>query len=435
MALSTQPYKGARDFYPEDMRIQKFLFKAWRKVAERYGYEEYDAPIVEPIEIYTAKTGEEIVNEQTYTFTDRGGRQVAIRPEMTPSVSRMVAGKRQELSYPLRWFNIGNRWRYERPQRGRGREFWQLDVDLFGIDGVEADFEIIQVADAIMRQFKAKPSSYTIQINNRKLMNFVLCDYLGLDNTQALMMSKLIDRMHKIDGAQFSAHCYAIFSPSQRESGAPDKLSQFLDTKNILEMPDVIKKNPNAVDVMLLLELLNQNQINNVSFEPSIMRGFDYYTGMVFEVVDNDPENNRSMFGGGRYDGLVGLFGAEPVPTVGFAVGDITLQNFLLSHKLMPETKSETDAYIVLIGDVSLLAQPVIARLRNEGVNIAVDISGRKPDKQINSAHKKNVRYVIFIGETELNEERYSLKDIKTGAEERHGLDRLISILKDHRKR
>src|SRR5581483_5134221 len=151
MSLSTQPYKGARDFYPEQKRLQKYMFNTWRQVVESFGYEEYDAPIIEPLDIYLAKTGEEIVNEQTYAFTDRGGRKVALRPEMTPTVSRMVAAKRQELAYPLRLFNIGGRWRYERPQRGRYREFYQLDVDLFGVTGLEAELEIIQVADAVLK--------------------------------------------------------------------------------------------------------------------------------------------------------------------------------------------------------------------------------------------------------------------------------------------
>src|ERR1700729_288880 len=153
MALSTQPYKGARDFYPADKRVQKYMFAKWREVCERFGYEEYDAPILEPLDIYLAKTGEEIVNEQTYTFEDRGGRQVVIRPEMTPTVSRLVAAKRQELAYPLRWYSIPNLWRYERPQRGRLREHWQLNVDMFVIENIEAEHEIIQVADEIMRSF------------------------------------------------------------------------------------------------------------------------------------------------------------------------------------------------------------------------------------------------------------------------------------------
>ena len=156
MALSTQPYKGARDFYPEDKRLQKYMFGVWRTVAERFGYEEYDAPILEPLDIYLAKSGDEIVNEQTYLFEDRGGRKVVIRPEMTPTVSRMVAAKRQELAYPLRWYSIPNLWRYERPQRGRLREHWQLNVDIFGVKDTSAELEIITLVDAVLQEFGAK---------------------------------------------------------------------------------------------------------------------------------------------------------------------------------------------------------------------------------------------------------------------------------------
>src|ERR1700712_1652139 len=168
MALSTQPYKGARDFYPEDKRLQKYLFGTLRTVAERFGYEEYEAPILEPLEIYLAKSGEEIVNEQTYSFEDRGGRKVVIRPEMTPTVSRMVAAKRQELAYPLRWYSIPNLWRYERPQAGRLREHWQLNVDLFGVSNISADHELIMVADSILKAFGASADSYVIRLSSRQ---------------------------------------------------------------------------------------------------------------------------------------------------------------------------------------------------------------------------------------------------------------------------
>src|SRR5438270_6262407 len=156
MPLSTQPYKGARDFYPEDKRIQKYLFKKLRETVERFGYEEYDAPILEPLELYLAKTSEEIVSEQTYVFEDRGGRKVVIRPEMTPTVSRMVAAQRQELAYPLRWYSIPNLWRYERPQRGRLREHWQLNVDIFGVADAIAELEMITLVDAIFKEFGAR---------------------------------------------------------------------------------------------------------------------------------------------------------------------------------------------------------------------------------------------------------------------------------------
>src|SRR5688572_17238157 len=184
MTLSTQPYKGARDFYPEDKRLQKYMFGLMRRVAERYGYEEYDAPILEPLDIYLAKTGDEIVNEQTYAFEDRGGRKVAIRPEMTPTVSRMVAARRQELGFPLRWYSIPNLWRYERPQKGRLREHWQLNVDIFGISGIQAEVELIQVADDILKAFGATHDMYNIRVNNRKLMDFILKDYLKLNPVQ-----------------------------------------------------------------------------------------------------------------------------------------------------------------------------------------------------------------------------------------------------------
>src|SRR4051812_49054803 len=184
MALSKQPYKGARDFYPEDKRLQKYMFVKIRSVCERFGYEEYDAPLLEPTELYLSKGNQEIVDEQTYTFQDRGERSVTIRTEMTPTVSRMVAGRRQELAYPVRWYAIPNLWRYERTQRGRLREFWQLNVDIFGAAGVEAEHEIIFVADQIMKSYGARADMYGIQISSRQLVEELFSEYLGLDNTQ-----------------------------------------------------------------------------------------------------------------------------------------------------------------------------------------------------------------------------------------------------------
>ena len=244
MALSTQPYKGARDFYPQDKRLQKYMFGKLRQVVERYGYEEYDAPILEPLEIYLAKTGEEIVNDQTYVFEDRGGRKVVIRPEMTPTVSRMVAAKRQELAYPLRWYSIPNLWRYERPQRGRLREHWQLNVDIFGVEGVVAEQEIIMVADAIFQEFGAKRSQYQIKLNSRKFLNFVLGEYLSLDAVQVSSVCRLIDRIAKIERADFVAQLDALCRPDQRESGVVEKLLAILDAKSFADLPEGVRTNP-----------------------------------------------------------------------------------------------------------------------------------------------------------------------------------------------
>lgn len=434
MSLSTQPYKGARDFYPEQKRFQKYMFTTWRTVCERFGYEEYDAPILEPTELYASKTSDEIVNEQTYTFKDRGDRSVTIRTEMTPTVSRMVAAKRQELPYPVRWYSIPNLWRYERPQRGRMREFWQLNVDIFGVNGLAAEREVIQIADAIMVAFGAKRSMYTIKLNSRKLINAFMTDVLGLDETQTTLMIRLIDRYHKLENAEFIGQADVIFSPSQRENGATDQLLAFLKLTSFKELPTNGSLQEAAEELSQLLDMLQDDGITNAVFDPTLMRGFDYYTDIVFEVFDTNPENNRSMFGGGRYDGLVGLFGVEPVPTVGFGMGDATLENFLETHKLIPEVKTETDVYVATIGDVYDGAQKVAKKLRDMEVNVAFDMTARKPDKQIKSAAKKGIRYVLFVGEQELADEQFKLKDIVTGEEETHSLERIVSIVKDYRK-
>lgn len=434
MPLSTQPYKGARDFYPEDKRLQKFMFNKMREVCERFGYEEYDAPILEPTDIYASKTSDEIVNEQTYTFTDRGDRSVTIRTEMTPSVSRMVAGKRQELAYPLRWYSIPNLWRYERPQRGRLREFWQLNVDVFGLPGLDAEHEMILVADGIMKSFGAKADMYTIKLNSRKLINAVLYDILALDETQAQTMIRLIDKMHKLDYGEFAGQVDGLFNPLQREKGETELLLNFLKVSSLSDLPADVQHLDSVQELARLMKLLTDSGVSNVVFDPSLMRGFDYYTDIVFEVFDNDPDNNRSMFGGGRYDGLVAAFGVEPVPTVGFGMGDVTLQNFLETHKLLPQLRSETDIYVVLIGDVYEKALKPIMELREMGLSVAVDSTGRKADKQIKTAIKKDVHYVMFIGEKELTDEQYPIKNLHSGVEEKHSLQRLVSIVKDYRK-
>lgn len=435
MPLSTQPYKGARDFYPEDKRLQKYMFKTIRQVVERFGYEEYDAPLLEPTELFASKTSDEIVNEQTYTFEDRGGRSVTVRTEMTPSVSRMVAGRRQELPYPLRWYSIPVLWRYERPQKGRLREFWQLNVDLFGVSGLEADHETILVAHDILKAFGATDEMFTIHVNSRGLINAYLHEILGLDETQTPTLMRLIDKMHKIEKAEFVGLAEAVFTPSQREAGQGHKLFDFLQARTLNELPEEIRSHAATRELTLLLDKLEASHVRNVRFDPTLMRGFDYYTDIVFEVFDTDPENNRAMFGGGRYDALIGLFGVEPVPSVGFAMGDATLQNFLEAHKLLPKIEAELDVYVILIGDVYDRAQPFLAELRKGGVKVAIDSTGRKPDKQTKAADKKGVHYVLFIGDKELAEERFTLKNLHTGAEERHGIDRLVTIIKDYRQK
>ncbi len=430
MSLSTQPYKGARDFYPDDKRKQKYMFGVLRTVAERFGYEEYDAPILEPLEIYVAKSGEEIVNEQTYVFEDRGGRKVVIRPEMTPTVSRMVAGKRQELAYPLRWYSIPNLWRYERPQRGRLREHWQLNVDIFGVATVHAEVEVITLVNDVFKTFGASSDMYSIHLNDRKLVNFVLRDYLGLDEPTAHAVGKLIDRMNKMDRDEFISKLDDVFSDEQKQASATEKLLSILDAKQLSDLPDTLKQGDIFADLDKTMSGLKAAGVTNFLFDPTLMRGFDYYTGIVFEVFDTDPENNRAMLGGGRYDGLVGLFGVEPVPTVGFGWGDVTLSNFLESHNLMPSLAPEANLYVALIGDVVEQAHPTIAKLRAAGLNVAVDLSGRKLGDQFKNAEKKGVNLVLVVGQSELESGSYSLKNLSTHSEDSLDLNGVIDAVK-----
>lgn len=426
MALSTQPYKGARDFYPEDKRVQNYLFGKLRQTVESFGYEEYDAPILEPIEMYRAKSGEEIVNEQTYTFTDRGGREVVIRPEMTPTVSRMVAGKRQELGYPLRWYSIPNLWRYERPQRGRLREHWQLNVDMFGVASVDAELEMITLVDAIYKNYGATPEMYVIQLNSRQLINYLLNDFLGLDTEQAHTVGKLIDRMHKMPRQEFVDAVNGVLNAEQSVNQTVEKLLSVLDSTSLNELSEELKQQPVVQELAGVITQLHTAGINNVLYDPTLMRGFDYYTGIVFEVSDTHPDNNRSMMGGGRYDGLVGLFGVDPVPTVGFGLGDATLANFLELHGLLPALQPETNLWVALIGDISEQAAPLFARLRSAGLNIAVDISGRKLGDQFKTASKKGLRYCVVIGQSELDSQQYVVKDLQDGGEETYSEQELI---------
>lgn len=434
-SLSSSPYKGTRDYYPADKRIQNYIFSIWTREVERFGYEEYGAPLLEPLEVYTAKSGQELAGEQTYRFIDRGDREVVIRPEMTPSISRMVAARRQELGYPARLFSIANFMRYERPQRGREREFWQLNVDMFGADGVQADSEIIRLGYQIMKAFGARDDMYVIKVNSRTIIDAMMTDYLQLDPIQSQLMVKLFDRKNKISNEAFRDQAIEIFGEAAAENGLK-KIADVLLAHSIDQLPDEIGSLPAVAELRELFAQLERRNIKNVNFDITLMRGFDYYTGVVFEFFDTHPDNNRAMFGGGRYDGLVGLFGAEPLSAVGMAPGLSMTELFLGSHDLLPEFTSTTEAYIAVLGEASLDgALNLSDKLRSEHVNVEVDITNRKLDRQIKTAVKKQIPYVIFVGESELKSQAYSIKDTLSGDEDTLPFERLVTRIKDRRRK
>lgn len=432
--LSTEPYKGTRDWYPQDMRLREYIFAHWRKVARSYGYEAYDAPLLESIDIYEAKSGQELVTDQTYSFTDRGERQVAIRPEMTPSVSRMIAARQQEIAMPARWYSIAQYMRYERPQRGREREFWQLNCDLFGIDGPEAEAEVIAMGSELLRSLGAKNDMFSIKINNRRIINVMMAQYLGLDGVQAQLMIRLFDRKNKIAPELFRDQAIEIFGPDHAAKGL-QKLAQLLAARTMADLPEQIRDSAVVGEIRELFTHLERAGVKNALFDITLMRGLDYYTGTVFEFYDTHPENARALFGGGRYDGLVGLFGGEQLSAVGIAPGLTMTELFLHTHKLVPELTSTTDIYLVVIGDNQRGAEKLARNLRGEGVNVELDFTGRKLDKQLKTAVKKSIPYILFVGEAELNTEVYPLKNTRTGDEKRLSLERIVTAIADRRSK
>lgn len=411
--LSLDPYKGTRDFYPADFAVQNYIMTVMRTVVESFGYTEYGASILEETALYTAKSSEEIVNEQTYSFTDRGGREVTMRPEMTPTVARMVARKCKELSFPLRWYSIPNLFRYERPQRGRLREHWQLNVDVFGEASASADIEILYVAYAIMRTFGAKDDFFEIKVNSRALLNFVLREIYTLGDDQISQLSRLIDRKDKMKNADFMKDLKSLMG-AQHES-----VLRLLDIRDVSSLVDELPRLKDTDAIAELERVMSELKVlgvTNAVFDFSLVRGFDYYTGVIFEVFDTGPENNRSLFGGGRYDKLIGMFDVDDVPAFGFGMGDVPIRDFIDTYDLMPDIEFSPDVYVCNV-DINSPAQlqKVAQELRSRGLAVAVDLGKKKIGNQIKYASKNEIPFVICVGDNEIKSKEYSVKDIRSG--------------------
>lgn len=400
--LSSEPYKGVRDFYPEDWARLQGAFAAVRRVLTTHGYEEYNASPMERSELYESKGNEEIVNEQTYTFEDRGGRMVTLRPEMTPSLARMVAAKRRELVFPLRWFSIGSRFRYERPQKGRLREFYQCDIDLVGSSSPLADAEILSVALAILKELGATPDEFVVRLSSRALLT-AACDAAGLKGEAMRRYTRLLDRKAKMPGAEFDAAVAALTDQDPLAIIEAGTDSAVLEARR-------------AVDD--LITTLEARGMTNVRFDPTLARGFDYYTGMVFEIFDTNPENPRAIFGGGRYDGLISLFGGNPIPAVGFALGDVTLLDFLETHGHDIPVPPPAQAYIGALTPEDVPAATDYARqLRGHGVETMVSFGAKSLGDQIREAVKRRVPYFIAFGSGESSTGAVRVKELATGTE------------------
>ena len=405
--VSTESYKGVRDFYPEDQQFLNYLLATYRAVVERFGYVEYHASVLEPAELYRSKGAEnaELLNEQTYTFLDRGGREVTLRPEMTPTVARMVAARRRELGFPLRLYSVPNVFRYERPQKGRLREHWQLNVDLFGSRSRAADAEVIAVAYELMRTFGAEDTDFEIRIGSRTYLDALVRE-LGLSEQDNKKLFGLLDRRAKMPAEAFVQELAALGVPQEKFSAT--------------EVPE---------DARAVLNLLEEIGVVNATFDPGIVRGFAYYSGVVFEVFDTHPDNNRSLFGGGRYDNLPALFDDEPTPGVGFGMGDVTLHDFLAVRGLLPAYTPPTDVYLAVASPEAVPHALEVARgLREAGVNVAVDFGDKKLADQIKVASKHRIPFLIVVGQDEVASGTFVVRDLETGVEASRGREELAQF-------
>jgi histidyl-tRNA synthetase len=409
--LSTESYKGVRDFYPEDQFIQRYLFEHMERVCELFGYEEYSASILENAELYRSKTSEEIINEQTYTFTDRGEREVTLRPEMTPTFARMIAARAREIPMPARWYSIPNLFRYERPQRGRLREHWQLNVDIVGAPGIEADAEIIAVAHDLLKSFGAEERDFEIRVSDRRILDTIY-DTIGIDAAKRADITRLLDRRAKLENFK-------------------EELATIVGDNNTSDMLiDHLDRTTSTAYLEALRVELGHMGVTNMIVDTKITRGFDYYTGMVFEIFDTNPENKRSIFGGGRYDNLLSLFGGDSIPAVGFGMGDVTARDFLEAHNLLPAYAPATELMLAVIDESAVGHALRLAQdLRREDITVAVNFSKKRVGDQIRQADKMKIPFVIAIGTQERDTGRYTIKNLATGSETELAADRIAEHL------
>lgn len=414
--LSTQPYKGTRDFYPREMKLRNWFFGVMRRVLETAAFEEYNGPMLESLELYAAKSGEEIATKQTYNFTDRGDRRLALRPEMTPTVARMVAARMNDLVFPLKWFSIPNMYRYEAPQRGRLREFWQLNVDIFGCDTYEADLDCISSAIEIMRAFGADETMFTVHINNRRFFNDVIAAIAGTDGEGAKAVSKAIDRKNKVPREVYERDLTAL-------GLQPEQIAR-IDALYGMTVEEATALCPDSVGSAELINLFSTLKKAGLDrycvFDFGIIRGLDYYTGTVFEVFDNAPENNRAMFGGGRYDNLVGLFVKNAkVSGVGYGMGDVTLENFLVTHNLVPDLSADNAKVLVTrFDDVPYEAYlALVADLHRAGIPSTLYLGAKKYGKQLEYAVKGGFTHTLTMGGNEYARHTVHLKNLATREE------------------
>ena len=433
--FSTEPLRGMEEYYPDDLRELNWIIENIRDVAERYSFEEFESPQLEPIEIFAAKSSEELVNEQSFIVEKKEGEKLILIPELTPSLARMIAKKSQELKKPIRWFSIPTCFRYERPQRGRKRQFKQINFDILGEESLFADLEIFSIIVDIFKQFGAKPSQFQICYNNRRFVD-ALCEIvLKVPKEKLSLIYKILDKSDKMEVEEFEKFVIDSFQDESIVQG----IYKIKDAENLNGLlskfdtiPEEFFETEGYKELNEFIKLLEDAKISEYcSFSPNVVRGLDYYTGIVYEVFDMGTENRRSIFGGGRYDDLLSLFSDEQITGTGFGMGTLMLSLFLKTYNLIPEEIRKKDyadtIFIASINKkVSKYALKLAKLVRDEEFPCIIDYRFKNLGNQLSKANELGVLISLIVGSKEMEQNEVTIKNMKNEEQKSIKIDSLI---------
>ncbi len=430
---SFQTLPGFREFYPDDLARRNHIFRLWRQTAHTFGFAEYDAPVLEPLELYKTKSGDEIEG-QLFSFTDKGGREVALRPEMTPTVCRLVGAKASALKRPIKWYSIAEFYRYERMQKGRGRCFFQFNADIFGEPGPEAEIELVGMLVQCLCAFGLTEQDFYVRLSDRNLWFFYL-ESLGLTADQARAVLGAIDKYEKLGDDAFKDYA-AAFGPLPVE--VKSKILAFLQIKSLAALEQALgsagegKLGARLADWKKLLGALEAMGLARfVEVDLGVVRGLAYYTGFVFEAFDRKGEL-RALAGGGRYDDLVEKLGGPSLPAVGFAIGDMTFALLLEQRGLMPPLVSAPDVYCVIGGEAERRAAFAdIQALRAAGYRVEYAFKEIAFGKQFKAAAESGAKLALIYGGDELAKGVVKLRDLTTRSEREVGRSEVVATVRD----
>ena len=418
-----------RELAPGEKRVEDYIVNRLREAGAVYGFEEYDTPVLEPLELFLAKSGNELAVKQSYNFTDKGGRKLIMRPELTPSLARMVAAS-GELIYPVKWMSFPVCYRYERPQRGRVREFMQFNLDILGVSGLDAELEVFLVLRRIMNSLGASPGQYVIRYSSRRLASEILRS-CGMTEEEMAGAYAVIDKKDKIEPDEWKNLVRETIK-SERKADAVMKFAACTDP-DAPWLSEAAGGSEAFDEIVRFSGMLKDAGISEAQFDASVVRGLDYYTGIVFEVMDTGSKNRRAICGGGRYDNLVGMFGGQKVTGAGFGLGLLTLELFLKTYGLIPEGiigKHPADIFLAVYSDEERsFAVNLAEKLRDVGVSVEIDITGKNLSKQFKIADSKLIGHIAVIGPEEVASGRIILKNMTSGTETECEVSKVPEIL------